>query len=347
MGSTASDTKKPTPTETHVGYKIREIRNRKGLSLRGLADISGLNINTLSLVENGKTSPSVSTLQQLATALEVPIVTFFESDPVEKQIVFTSADQRPSVSFGSTIMENLGKDLSSNSVQPFIVTLQPGKGSGSQPIIHTGHEFVFCLEGEIHYWISGEDYHLDTGDSLVFEAHLPHYWENIGQATTRILLILYPADSREEPGGRHFSKELIKQELNMKIAIITNDGNSISQHFGRAPYYMVLTIEDGKITNREMRDKVGHNQFSNHPHTENHQHGAEHGCGEESHDKHTSMAGAIADCKVLICGGMGMGAYNSMVQLNIKPVVTELQDIDEAAQAFIDGKLIDHTELLH
>ncbi|MCE1252519.1 MAG: helix-turn-helix domain-containing protein, partial [Anaerolineae bacterium] len=74
--------------ELLVGMKLRYLRNQKGFSLRVLAERSGLNINTLSLVENGKSSPSVSTLQQLARALEVPITSFFESEPQEKQIVF-------------------------------------------------------------------------------------------------------------------------------------------------------------------------------------------------------------------------------------------------------------------
>ena len=132
----------------------------------------------------------------------------------------------------------------------------------------------------------------------------------------------------------------------MKIAVITDDGKTISQHFGRAPYYMVLTIEDGKITNREQRDKLGHNHFSSQPHEE-HNHGAGHGNDPTTHSKHASMAEAIVDCEALLCGGMGMGAYESMRQLDIKPVVTDLSDIDAAAQAYIDGKLIDHTELLH
>ncbi|MFZ3071350.1 MAG: NifB/NifX family molybdenum-iron cluster-binding protein [Anaerolineaceae bacterium] len=132
----------------------------------------------------------------------------------------------------------------------------------------------------------------------------------------------------------------------MKIAAITDDGKTISQHFGRAPYYLVLTIEEGKIVNREMRNKMGHNQFSDQPHAEESQ-GAGHGMDTASHEKHVSMAGTIADCKTLLCGGMGMGAYESMRRLNIQPVVTDLQDIDVAAQAFIDGKLVDHTELLH
>jgi transcriptional regulator with XRE-family HTH domain/predicted Fe-Mo cluster-binding NifX family protein len=338
--------KKNTPAEVLVGRKLRELRNRNGLSLRALADRSGLNVNTLSLVENGKSSPSVSTLQQLALALEVPIAIFFESEPVEKRVVFTPAHQRPQASFGSTQMHNLGKDLAGSVIQPFVVILKPGMGSGEQMIVHTGHEFVYCLSGLIHYQIEQDEYFLKAGDSLVFEAHLPHCWENTGEDTAQILLILYPSDDREELGGRHFSPETMKKEITMKIAAITEDGKTISQHFGRAPYYLVLTIEEGKIVNREMRDKLGHNQFSSQEHAKE-SHGADHGADSASHNKHVSMAEAIADCKAVLCGGMGMGAYESMRRLNIQPVVTDLSDIETAAQAFIDGKLVDHTELLH
>lgn len=335
-----------TPAEVLVGHKLRELRNRQGLSLRALADRSGLNVNTLSMIENGKSSPTVGTLQQLALALEVPIATLFESEPVEKQVVFTPAEQRPVASFGSTRMQHLGKDLAGNVVQPFVVTLKPGMGSGDRMIVHTGHEFVYCLNGSIRYQIEQNEYLLKAGDSLLFEAHLSHSWENKGNDTAQFLLILYPSDEREEPGGRHFSFDTMKKELTMKIAAITEDGKTISQHFGRAPYYLVLNIEEGKIVSREMRDKMGHNQFSTQPHAEE-PHGAGHGMDSASNDKHVSMAEAIADCKALLCGGMGIGAYESMRRLNIEPVVTDLRDIDAAAKAFIDGKLIDHTELLH
>ncbi|HMN59318.1 MAG TPA: NifB/NifX family molybdenum-iron cluster-binding protein [Anaerolinea sp.] len=335
-----------TPAEVLVGRKLRELRNRKGLSLRALAERSGLNINTLSLVENGKSSPSVSTLQQLALALDVPIANFFASEPVETRVVYTPADQRPTAAFGSTQMSNLGKDLLGSPVQPFVVTLKPGMGSGDQMIVHTGHEFVYCLNGSIQYKIEQDEYILRPGDSLVFESHLPHCWVNRSEDTAQILLILYPSDEREKPASRHFSLDYMKRELSMKIALITDDGKSISQHFGRAPYFLVLTIEDGKIIGREMREKMGHRQFSAEPHTEEH-HGAGHGQDSASHHKHASMAETIADCKVLICGGMGMGAYDSMRRLNIQAILTDIREIDAAALAFIDGKLVDHTELLH
>lgn len=196
-----------SPAETIVGLKIRRFRNEKRYSLKTLAERSGLNINTLSLIENSKSSPSVSTLQQLAKALEVPITAFFESEPIVKQVVFTSHDHRPGATFSNAFMQNLGKDLKENAVQPFIVTLQPRAGSGEQMIVHTGHEFVYCLTGKIIYKVENETYLLNPGDSLVFEAHLPHRWENTFDGESQIILVIYSADQHEEPGGRHFPIE--------------------------------------------------------------------------------------------------------------------------------------------
>jgi len=133
----------------------------------------------------------------------------------------------------------------------------------------------------------------------------------------------------------------------MKIAVITDDGKTISQHFGRAPYYLVLTIENDQIVQRELREKMGHNQFSAEPHHEEHHHHGEHGQDEASHGKHARMAEAISDCQAVLCGGMGYGAYESMRRLNIQPIVTDLSDIDAAVQAYINGTLVDHTEKLH
>lgn len=132
----------------------------------------------------------------------------------------------------------------------------------------------------------------------------------------------------------------------MKIAAITDDGKNISLHFGRAPYYLVVTVEDGKIVNRELRNKMGHTHFANQPHEEEAP-GMPHGMGPASHDKHLQMAEAIGDCEALLCGGMGMGAYQSMQIRGIKPVVTDIYDIEQAVMAYVNGTIVDRTEKLH
>ena len=132
----------------------------------------------------------------------------------------------------------------------------------------------------------------------------------------------------------------------MKIAAITEDGKTISQHFGRAPYYLVATIEDGKIVNREQREKLGHAHFANEPHDPETP-GQPHGYGAAAEDRHGRMAASIADCQALLCRGMGMGAYESMQARGIRPVVTDIVSIDEAVMAYVEGRIVDHVDQLH
>jgi len=135
----------------------------------------------------------------------------------------------------------------------------------------------------------------------------------------------------------------------MKIAAVSEDGVTISQHFGRAPFYVVVTVENGQIVGRETREKMGHAQFAGEPHAEE-AHGADprgHGFDPAAQDRHSRMAAAIADCAVLLARGMGAGAYASMQQAGIRPVVTDLPTIDAAVQAYLAGALTDHVEKLH
>lgn len=133
----------------------------------------------------------------------------------------------------------------------------------------------------------------------------------------------------------------------MKIAATTDDGKTISHHFGRAPYYMVITIENGKITNREMREKLGHAQFQKEGQDHHDETSGKHGYGLAADNRHSRMSEAISDCEAVLCRGMGMGAYENMKARNIRPVVTDIADIDEAALAYENGQIIDHVERLH
>jgi transcriptional regulator with XRE-family HTH domain len=193
--------------EVDVGKNLRKLRDEQGLTIRVLAAKSGLAVNTLSLIENGKTSPSVSTLQQLAIALEVPITAFFETDEPELEVVHLKRGNHQVAAFENGTLEDLGKGMRGRRLEPFIVTLQPHSDSGSQPVVHNGHEFVYCLEGRILYEIEDQIYRLEPGDSLLFEAHLPHRWINAESEPSRSLLALCPGEERGRPVERHFTPE--------------------------------------------------------------------------------------------------------------------------------------------
>jgi transcriptional regulator with XRE-family HTH domain len=204
---TGAVVKEMASAETEVGQRLRELRKERDFSIRSLAGKSGLAINTLSMIENGKTSPSVSTLQILARVLDVPIAAFFEQETIEKKVVHVQNHQRPSVTVDTTRLEHLGKNLAGNAVQPFVVTLQPNSGSGQNLIIHTGHEFVYCLSGQVLYTIEDDSYLLRPGDSIVFESHLRHRWQNNSSEPAQVILVMIPSDTRDTPAERHFPIE--------------------------------------------------------------------------------------------------------------------------------------------
>jgi transcriptional regulator with XRE-family HTH domain len=203
--ATASPAAETAPSlEVSVGCCLRKLRSERKLSIRALAEKSGLAVNTLSLIENAKTSPSCSTLQQIAMALGVPITAFFETDLPQSSVIYIKADQRPHAAFRHGMLEDLGVGLRNRIVEPFIVTLEPNAGSGATSIVHTGHEFVYCLQGRIIYTVEERPYLLEPGDSLLFESHLPHRWQNADAGPSQALLVLCPSDARDRPTERHF-----------------------------------------------------------------------------------------------------------------------------------------------
>jgi transcriptional regulator with XRE-family HTH domain len=191
--------------EVNVGQSLRKLRSERDLSIRALAERSGLAVNTLSLIENNKTSPSVSTLQQIAAALGVPITAFFETELPQNTVVHVRACQRSHAAFTHGSLEDLGVGLRNRVVEPFIVTLEPNAGSGATSIVHTGHEFVYCLQGRIIYTVEERPYLLEPGDSLLFESHLPHRWQNVDAGPSQALLVLCPSDAHDHPTEHHFA----------------------------------------------------------------------------------------------------------------------------------------------
>lgn len=118
----------------------------------------------------------------------------------------------------------------------------------------------------------------------------------------------------------------------MKIAAVTEDGLTLSSHFGMAPEYRVYTVEDGRVVSEETRLKPHH---SRHP---DHQHGHSGG--------HADMFAPLADCSVLLCGGMGTPAYQKALDAGLEVVLTG-GVLQELVQAFLEGRLISDKSRVH
>jgi predicted Fe-Mo cluster-binding NifX family protein len=132
----------------------------------------------------------------------------------------------------------------------------------------------------------------------------------------------------------------------MKIAVVSDDEKTISTHFGQARYYVVLTVKDGEVIEWETRPKVHQSQFAG----EHHHHGEEsdmHGMDRQAQHRHARMMETIDDCQALIARGMRQGAHYSLTARGIKPVLTDIQDIEEAVEAYLAGKLLENSSLVY
>jgi transcriptional regulator with XRE-family HTH domain len=186
----------------NVGPRIRALREQRGFSLRALAERCNLSINAISLIERGENSPTVSSLHMLATALGVKITDFFE-DAREHAVVYVRRDQRLATRGNGLLMESLGIGLRNQQLEPFMVTVEPGAGDDGESIVHPGQEFVYCLEGIIQYHLGEQTYHLEPGDSLLFDATQPHCFRNIGDSLARVLLIFQAVEGSYLARQRH------------------------------------------------------------------------------------------------------------------------------------------------
>ena len=164
--------------ESFIGAQIRELRAALGLTLTELAESANISVGMLSKIENGQTSASLSTLQRLATALNIPIASFFSTFDEKREATFVKAGEGLLIerrgSRKGHLYQLLGHSLrSALSVEPFLITLD--ENSDAHPIFsHPGVEFIYMVEGSVAYRHGSRVYELEQGDSLFFDSDVPH-----------------------------------------------------------------------------------------------------------------------------------------------------------------------------
>ncbi len=129
----------------------------------------------------------------------------------------------------------------------------------------------------------------------------------------------------------------------MKIALVSDNGTTISRHFGRAKQYVVVTIEDGREVGREVRAKDDcHSHGHGHSHEHDHAHDHSH-----SDPRHDALIEAIRDCQVVIAGGMGAGMDQRLRSAGLTAIRTKIPSIEIAIEKYLNGQLSDMIELVH
>ena len=180
--------------EIAIGKQVRASRKRLHLTVAALAKQSRLSTGMLSKIENGQTSPSLSTLTSLAKALQVPVTSFFRGYEEQRDVTFIKAGEGlPIERRGSgaghqyqLLGHTIGKPYN---IEPYLITIDDQ--SEVFPVFqHAGMEFIYMLEGRVVYRHANQAYTLRPGDSLFFDAEASHGPDEIQKLPCRYLSII-------------------------------------------------------------------------------------------------------------------------------------------------------------
>ncbi len=185
--------------EAAIGREVRAFRRQQGLTVADLAQITGLSIGMLSKIENGITSPSLTTLQVLSHAFSVPVTAFFKSYEERREVQHVKAGDHVEIERRGTraghqynLLGHIGSNSSGVVVEPYLISLSTE--SDTFPTFqHEGLEMLYMLEGEVTYRHGDQLFHLKPGDSLFFDADARHGPEVLNLLPARYLsVICYP-----------------------------------------------------------------------------------------------------------------------------------------------------------
>lgn len=185
--------------EAAIGREVRAFRRQQGLTVADLAGITGLSIGMLSKIENGNTSPSLTTLQVLSHAFSVPITAFFKGYEERREVHHVKAGEHIEVERRGTraghqynMLGHIGSNDSGVVVEPYMITLST-EADTFPTFQHEGLELLYILEGEVTYRHGDQLFHMKPGDSLFFDADAQHGPEVLNKLPARYLsVICYP-----------------------------------------------------------------------------------------------------------------------------------------------------------
>jgi transcriptional regulator with XRE-family HTH domain len=177
-----------------LGERIRHRRRARNMSLKDLAESSGISIGLLSQIERGLSSPSLRVLAGLADALQLGLADLFSDSTTafaQPEKIVVRAGERKQLTFWRTGIskELLTPHADESTLDIFIVMLEPGGTSGSQLYSHEGEEAGTVLEGTIAINVDGKEYRLQAGDSFRFASTRQHSFWNPGAAAARVLWV--------------------------------------------------------------------------------------------------------------------------------------------------------------
>jgi len=176
--------------EPNLGEIVRRLRMERSLSVRTLAARAGFSPSFVSQVELNRASPSIGSLERIASALGVTLGDFFRA-PAAAALAVSRADRRPRLTswWSRARIEALGPMGAGRRVEAVMITISAGGSSGKRLHAHDGEELAVVFEGQLRLTLGGDTQLLSRGDAVTFSSATPHLWENPGPKPARLVIV--------------------------------------------------------------------------------------------------------------------------------------------------------------
>lgn len=169
-----------------IGQAVREFREKANLSVRALAAECGFSASFISQVENGQSSPSITSLERIATALGVSLVQLFQTLPPTPAIIRRTDRAGITSGWSRAKLQILS---SGPNLEALLVVLAPGGASSNKPAPHACYQFALVLAGQVLLSLNEAEHQLECGDAVRIPAGAPRRWQNTSDAPAEVLLV--------------------------------------------------------------------------------------------------------------------------------------------------------------
>ena len=175
-----------------LGEIVRRLRTGRHLSVRTLATRAGFSASFVSQVELNQASPSIASLNRLATALGVTLGSFFAEPPSSGPgpTITRSGKRQPLTSWWSRArIEPLTAMGAGQPFEAMLITIARHGSSGKRPHAHPSHQFATVFDGELRLTLGDEVHTLVRGDSVTLNADTPYRWENVSKKAAQLIVV--------------------------------------------------------------------------------------------------------------------------------------------------------------
>lgn len=192
---------RPEVPEEHitanVGERVRQVRDKQGLSLEDVSQRTDIDVSMLSQIEEGAVAPPLGTIIKLAKALEMRMGYFISGEQDMPYTIVRHRDRKVVSRYDSKKAKYYGYEYESlaphkkdRHMEPFLVSLEAAE-TEEERSTHDGQEFIFVLQGQMEVRLGEEVHILDPGDAIYYDSTIPHLVKTHGKKTTKILAVLY------------------------------------------------------------------------------------------------------------------------------------------------------------